>query len=177
VADALEADNRREEDAPPPPDTDPGETPADTAADASESHYGAPVASKTANLRQAAQAVLDAWNDETNRETDIVAALEGPMATLRTALGERTARPPSTAPRKPREGTKQELVLTMLRRDEGARGPQIAEATGWASHTVRGFLAGLKKKGIQVETLERVRQVGPNKDGAKGSFTIYKVGA
>jgi len=63
----------------------------------------------------------------------------------------------------------------MLRRAEGASGPQIAEATGWASHTVRGFLAGLKKKGFTIETLERVRMVGPNKDGAKGSFTVYRV--
>jgi hypothetical protein len=52
---------------------------------------------------------------------------------------------------------------------------QIAEATGWASHTVRGFLAGLKKKGFQVTTLERVRMVGPNKEGAKGSYTVYTI--
>ena len=54
---------------------------------------------------------------------------------------------------------------------------QIAEATGWASHTVRGFLAGLKKKGIEVTTLERVRMVGPNREGAKGSYTRYAVSA
>ena len=52
---------------------------------------------------------------------------------------------------------------------------QIMEATGWASHTCRGFPAGLKKKGITVETLERVRMVGPNKEGAKGSYTVYQV--
>jgi uncharacterized protein DUF3489 len=57
-----------------------------------------------------------------------------------------------------------------------ASGPQIAEAMGWAPHTVRGFLAGLAKKGIIVEVLERVRQVGPNKTGAKGSYTVYRVG-
>ena len=38
----------------------------------------------------------------------------------------------------------------MLRRNEAASGPQIAKTMGWASHTVRGFLAGLAKKGIQV---------------------------
>ena len=47
----------------------------------------------------------------------------------------------------------------MPRRDAGASAPQIAEATGWASHTVRGFLAGLKKKGFTIATLERVRTV------------------
>jgi hypothetical protein len=39
---------------------------------------------------------------------------------------------------------------------------------------VRGFFAGLKKRqGISVIAAERIRQVGPNKEGAKGSFTIY----
>ena len=124
-------------------------------------------------LRQAAAAVLEEWDD---RDTDIIAALEAPMATLRALLAEKAPRPDST-PRKPREGTKQEAVLAMLRRAEGATVAQIAETTGWASHTVRGFLAGLKKKGIQVVTLERVRMVGPNKEGAKGAFTIYQVAA
>ena len=63
----------------------------------------------------------------------------------------------------------------MLSRPEGASRPQIAEAMGWAPHTVRGFLAGLSKKGIKVEVLERVRQIGPNKQGAKGSYTVYRV--
>jgi hypothetical protein len=63
----------------------------------------------------------------------------------------------------------------MLTRDEGASGPQIAEAMGWAPHTVRGFLASLAKKGVQVDVLERVRQVGPNRTGATGSYTVYHV--
>ena len=63
----------------------------------------------------------------------------------------------------------------MLRREEGASGPAIAEAMGWTPHTVRGFLAGLSKKGVTVEVLERVRQVGPNKAGAKGSYTVDRV--
>ena len=63
----------------------------------------------------------------------------------------------------------------MLRRGEGASGLQIAEAMGWAPHTVRGFLAGLAKKGMNLHVLERVRQVGPNKTGAKGSYSVYRV--
>ena len=58
----------------------------------------------------------------------------------------------------------------MLSRPEGASGPQIAEAMGWAPHTVRGFLAGLAKKGMAVEVVERVRQVGPNKAGCEGQL-------
>ncbi len=136
----------------------------------------APVpATPRVTLRDAAAAILTAWDDEANRETDIIAALEGPMATLRALLAAKAPRDAGT-PRKPREGTKQEAVLTLLRRTEGATIAQIMETTAWASHTCRGFLAGLKKKGIKVETLERVRMVGPNKEGAKGSFSIYKAG-
>ena len=96
---------------------------------------------------------------------------------LRAALATtRAARAPCGAPRQPRTDTKQATVLALLRRPEGASGPAMAEATGWAPHTVRGFLAGLAKKGITVTVLDRVRQVGPGKEGAKGSYTVYRVG-
>ncbi len=134
----------------------------------------APTAPARATLRQAAEAVLAAWTDETNREIDMIAALEAPMAALQMALAGKPARPIGT-PRVPREGTKQQAVLALLRREEGATIAQIMETTGWQSHTVRGFLAGLKKKGTRVDVLDRIRQVGPNKDGAKGSHSIYRI--
>ena len=46
-------------------------------------------------LRAAAQAVLEAWDDEENRDTDIIGALEGPMAALR--AGARAKRPVTAA--------------------------------------------------------------------------------
>jgi hypothetical protein len=133
------------------------------------------------NLRETAVAILAAWDDQAARfgahDGDLVGALDAPMAALRKLLAgkpARVAREPG-APRKPREGTKQQQVLAMLRRPEGAMVAQIAEATGWNNNTVRGFLAGLKKKGHAVEVMERIRQVGPNKEGARGSFTIYRI--
>ena len=127
-------------------------------------------------------AVLEAWDDQAGRfgthEGDMIGALDAPIAALRAMLAGKPARvasEPGTA-RKPREGTKQEQVLAMLHRPEGATVAQIAEATGWAQHTVRGFFAGLKKKGHAVEVRERIRQVGPNKTGARGSYTVYALG-
>jgi hypothetical protein len=147
-------------------------------AEEAEAAQAAPVApTPRATLRDAAAAVLAAWDDEANRETDIIGALEGPMEALRALLATKPARATREpgAVRKPRAGTKQEAVLALLRRDEGATIAQIIDATGWQSHTVRGFLAGLKRKGITVAVLQRIRQVGPDREGAKGSFSVYRI--
>ncbi len=121
-------------------------------------------------LRAAAEAVMTAWDDTDDERPGLPNAIDA----LRAALT--TTTQTSAAPRAPRAGTKQQAVLALLRRPEGATVAQVAEATGWAQHTVRGFFAGLKKKGITVTVLERVRQVGSGKQGAKGSYTVYRVG-
>jgi hypothetical protein len=75
-----------------------------------------------------------------------------------------------------RAGTKQALLIDLLRRPEGATVEQIAEATGWQKHTIRGAISGaLKKKlGFTVEAT-RLREVGPNQMGAKSSSTVYRI--
>jgi hypothetical protein len=124
------------------------------------------------SLRNAAQRVLSAWDDEVDQRTD----LPGAVATMRRFLAEPTPAERTAGPQKPREGTKQQQVLDMLRRPEGATVAQIAEVTGWQAHTVRGFFAGVKKRqGIAVVVAERVRQVGPAKDGARGSYAICRI--
>ncbi|MCO6415168.1 DUF3489 domain-containing protein [Roseomonas sp. OT10] len=154
-------------------------TERDGPAEDAEPAQGATTPAPRASLRYAAAAVLAAWDASPAQD-----ATDNPISraieTLRAALAgkpPRAAREPG-APRKPREGTKQETVLAMLRREEGATIAHICEATGWQQHTVRGFFAGLKKRqGIEVQVLERVRQVGPNKEGAKGSYTVYHLPA
>ena len=149
--------------------------------------WGRPVSEATApkqavavkasrGLKAAAEQVVAAWDGATD-EARI--ALPDAINALRAALAAKPrslARVPG-ASRKPREGTKREAVLALLRRPEGATVAQVAEATGWAPHTVRGFFAGLKKKGHAVEVLERIRQVGPNREGARGSYTVYHLPA
>lgn len=52
----------------------------------------------------------------------------------------------ATAPRA-REGTKQDALIAMLRRPEGATIPELAQTLGWAEPSVRGAIAaGLKKR-------------------------------
>jgi hypothetical protein len=76
----------------------------------------------------------------------------------------------------PRAGTKQALIIDLLRRPEGATVEQIATATGWQHHTIRGAISGaLKKKlGLIIEAT-RTREVGSNNTGAKRSSTVYRI--
>jgi hypothetical protein len=76
----------------------------------------------------------------------------------------------------PRAGTKQARMIEMLKRPEGATVEQIAAATGWQHHTIRGAISGALKKKLRL-TIEatRTREVGPNKTGAKGSSTVYRI--
>jgi biotin operon repressor len=131
--------------------------------------------SRHSPLEQASKALLDAWDARACGDDAIADTLNGHVAALRSALAASASVAAAIDPSRPQKDTKQAQVLAMLRRNEGASGPQIAETMGWASHTVRGFLAGLTKKGIQVNVLERVRQVGLNKQGAKGSYSVYRV--
>jgi hypothetical protein len=50
--------------------------------------------------------------------------------------------PPSDA----RRPSKQDAVIAMLRRPEGATVEEVARATGWQRHTVRGVFSGTLKK-------------------------------
>jgi hypothetical protein len=76
----------------------------------------------------------------------------------------------------PRAGTKQAQMIELLRRPEGATVAQIAAATGWQHHTIRGAIAGALKKKLKLNVeATRTREVGPNKTGAKGSATVYRI--
>jgi hypothetical protein len=73
---------------------------------------------------------------------------------------------PSDAPRKSPDGTKQALLIAMLRRPAGATIVQIVEATGWQPHTVRGAFAGALKKKLGLEVTS---------EKAEGGERVYKI--
>jgi len=56
-----------------------------------------------------------------------------------------------------RQGSKKAQVIALLRRPEGATLADIAKATGWQNHSIRGFLSGSlgKKMGLTVESFKR----------------------
>ncbi|MDO8607867.1 MAG: DUF3489 domain-containing protein [Phaeospirillum sp.] len=68
--------------------------------------------------------------------------------------------------RKTRQGSKQEALIAMLKRPEGASIAEIMVATGWLAHTVRGAIAGALKKKLgltitseKLETRGRVYKI------------------
>lgn len=54
----------------------------------------------------------------------------------------------------PREGSKKQIVLDLLRRKDGATMAEIAKATDWQNHSIRGFISGqlTKRMGLTVES-------------------------
>jgi len=45
-----------------------------------------------------------------------------------------------------RSMSKQAVLISLMRRDDGATVAQLCEATGWQAHTVRGAISGTLKK-------------------------------
>jgi hypothetical protein len=66
----------------------------------------------------------------------------------------------------PRAGTKQAMLITLLRSPEGANMDEIVAATGWLAHTARGAMSGAlgKKLGLVVTSAKEV-------DGAR----VYRI--
>ncbi|CAA2105453.1 hypothetical protein MBUL_03200 [Methylobacterium bullatum] len=75
----------------------------------------------------------------------------GPIGLRLTPAGRKTLgldAGPDRAETKPRSGTKQALIIAMLRRDEGATLADLMAATGWLAHSTRAAMTGLRKRGM-----------------------------
>ncbi len=71
------------------------------------------------------------------------------------------SKPKGRTPPAVRSGTKQALMIDLLKRKKGATIEEIVEATGWQAHSVRGAISGaLKKKLGLAVTSEKVQARG-----------------
>ena len=59
----------------------------------------------------------------------------------------------------PREFSKKAIVLDLMRRKDGATMAEIAKATDWQNHSIRGFISGnlTKKMGLTVESAKNAQ--------------------
>jgi Protein of unknown function (DUF3489) len=67
---------------------------------------------------------------------------------------------PTARTRTPRAGTKQAKMIELLKRPEGATIEQIAQATGWQKHTIRGAISGALKKKLGLSMASEKREDG-----------------
>lgn len=67
---------------------------------------------------------------------------------IKTARSTKKSAAASTKP-----DTKQNIVLAMLRRANGASVAEIIEATDWQPHSVRGFFSGALKRRLKIDVV------------------------
>ncbi len=91
------------------------------------------------------QAGLEAINAEPDMGTEGAEAKPASKPARKRKKATTRANSAGTTP-KIRNGTKQAALIAMLRRPKGATISQIAEATGWLHHTIRGAMSGALKK-------------------------------
>ena len=105
---------------------------------------GAPVAPKKAAPTKAASPREAAPKAKTGKKT----------RSKKTAAKATPNAMPEKVSAKARVNLKKTAVLDLLRRKEGATLVEIATATGWQNHSIRGFLSGIvgKRMGLTVES-------------------------
>ena len=72
----------------------------------------------------------------------------------------RAAKVRKAAPTPAKPISKQDQVLALLRRQDGASIDEIVAATDWQPHSVRGFLSGAVKKRLGIDVVSEKREAG-----------------
>ncbi len=68
-----------------------------------------------------------------------------------------------SSPTAVRPGTKQALLIDLLKRKKGATIEKIVEATGWQAHSLRGAISGTLKKKLGLMVTSEKPGDGPRR--------------
>lgn len=76
-------------------------------------------------------------------------------ASKKTAKAKKPPRPKKTTkeakPKSAKSGSKAAIVLEMMKRKDGATLAEIAKATDWQNHSIRGFVSGHVTKKLRLK--------------------------
>ena len=105
-----------------------------------------------------------------NLDPELEAAVSAAEASWQAVQTKTTDRLTKLEASQTREGSKQALVIEMLKRPEGATIEQISEVTGWQKHTIRGTFSGALKKKLGL-TIVSEKIAGPTGAGQR----LYRI--
>ncbi len=139
---------------------------AERPAAADEAHWR-----ETGDGGRTALAIADAGLQAIGVEVDRKTSKQSPSTKPRPKQRSRRAEPkPSgskpkgrTSPAAVRSGTKQALMIDLLKRKKGATIEDIVEATGWQAHSVRGAISGTLKKKLGLMVTSEKPDDGPRR--------------
>lgn len=72
-----------------------------------------------------------------------------PVEPMESQVAKKAKSKPHASPSEP-TASKQDRVIALLRRQQGASITEICEATGWLPHSARGFLSGVVKRRLKI---------------------------
>src|ERR1035438_6788054 len=115
---------------------------------AAVAEQGAHVAPETTASKKAASQKKSA--PKANRGAQKTAAKRAAQPAARKGAVQKPAQPTSKKASPPatvaRDGSKKAMILELLRRPKGATVTEIAKATRWQNHSIRGFISGCLRK-------------------------------
>lgn len=108
------------------------------------------------------------WRETGDGHAVTLVATDAGLSAIGVELPRKAKTHAAPAAPKRREGTKQSAMIEMLSRRDGATIDEIAAATGWQQHTIRGAMAGALKKKLGLEI---------SSDKVDGRGRVYKIAA